>query len=286
MPGRLLAPALLASAGLLFGTFKGAPYAQAGLQNGSRQDTALQDLTKDLNDDEDGARRLFFIGDKAVPSLIKFLSGPDQEKRIAAARALAYIGNQEGDQALRTAAKTEQDNETKSAILSYLAGGMVGTTSESDLNFLKRSIQIAPLSDDGEPGMPAISAALALGMMARNDSLGLLRKIAKEDEIGSAEIAEALRWIENRRSAQHTGAGTPTNDDDRVKKILLNDTFFAEAKPGEVSISALTFNHKRDKVLVSLDMYRAPRERYGYDLVLAKKNGDWKVVGIWFAWIA
>lgn len=59
-----------------------------------------------------------------------------------------------------------------------------------------------------------------------------------------------------------------------------------EAKRDETSVSELTFNRERNKVLVSLDIFQSPRTRYGYDLVLAKNSGGWKVVGIWFAWIA
>src|SRR5437016_6131196 len=46
----------------------------------------------DALEDEDAIRELFTLGDQAVPSLIKFLSDPDREKRAGAARGLAYIG--------------------------------------------------------------------------------------------------------------------------------------------------------------------------------------------------
>jgi hypothetical protein len=40
--------------------------------------------------------------------------------------------------------------------------------------------------------MPALSAALTLGMMGGSDSLPLLRKVAKDDNIGVAEIGKAI----------------------------------------------------------------------------------------------
>jgi len=122
-------------------------------------------------------------------------------------------------------------------------------------------------------------------MMRRKDSLGLLRKVAKQDVIGSEEVSEAIRWINNPRPRQ-TRIGTSTSEDDLVKNAVLKDTFFVEGKRDETSVSELTFNRERNNALVALDIYHRPRTRYGYDLVLAKNNGRWKVVGIWFAWIA
>jgi HEAT repeat protein len=281
----LLIPLLLGSTTLL-GAFEGEHRKQESLPPGSPQVTVPHDLAKDLEGDEDGARHLFLIGDEAVPALIRFLSDPDNEKRIGAARALAYIGNREGMRALQIAFKSEKDEEVKSAMSSYYAGGLVGTLSKSDLHFLKSSVETARFTDDDdESAFPAITAALALGMMRRKDSLVLLRKVAKQDVIGSEEVSEAIRWINNPRPRQ-TRIGTSTSEDDLVKNAVLKDTFFVEGKRDDTSVSELTFNRERNKALVSLDIYQNPRTRYGYDLVLAKNNGRWKVVGIWFAWIA
>lgn len=285
MINKFLISLLLGSATLL-GAFEPEPRKQESPPPGSPQVTVPQDLTKDLEDDEDGARHLFLIGDEAVPTLIRFLSDPDNEKRIGAARGLAYIGNREGMQALQNALKSEKNKEVKSAMSSYYAGGLVGTLSESDLHFLKSAVETARFTDDDdESAFPAISAALALGMMRRKDSLGLLRKVAKQDVIGSEEVSEAIQWINKPRPRQ-TRIGTSTSEDDLVKNAILKDTFFVEGKRDETSVSELTFNRERNKALVSLDIYQSPRTRYGYDLVLVKNHGRWKVVGIWFAWIA
>jgi PBS lyase HEAT-like repeat len=174
----------------------------------SVQHIVQQNLTKDLEDDEDGARQLFLLGDEAVSPLIKFLSGPNKEKRASAAKALAYIGNAQGMHALRNAVQSERDKEAKSVMSFFLAGGLVGTTSESDLNFLKSSIETArSADDDDETAMPALSAEV-------------------------------------------------------------------------------TFNRERNRVLVSLEIYKGPKSARGYNLALSKRNGEWKVVGIWFAWVA
>jgi hypothetical protein len=88
-----------------------------GQQKGPRrsvQHIVQQNLTKDLEDDEDGARQLFLLGDQGVSPLIKFLSGANKEKRASAAKALAYIGNALGMHALRSAVQSERDTERRS----------------------------------------------------------------------------------------------------------------------------------------------------------------------------
>ncbi len=251
----------------------------------SIQQSPQPDLSKDLEDDEDGPKKLFIFGEEAVPPLIGFLSDPDKAKRVSAARALAYIGNEQGIAALRNALKSEADKEAKSAMSSFLAGGLVGTTSQGDLDFLRSSIETARFgNDEDESALPAISAALTLGMMGRKDSIELLRKVAKEDTFGSEEIGKALCWIENKSVTPR--ATTSLTDDETVKSIVLDGTFFAEQERDKTSVTELTFNRGRNKVLVGLEIYLNPKSARGYDLILAKRNGEWRIVGIWFAWIA
>jgi hypothetical protein len=189
-------------------------------------------------------------------------------------------------QALRNAVKAEQDKETSSVMSYWLTGALVGTTSESDLNFLKSSIEAARLADDDdESALPALSAALVLGMMGRRDSLPLLRKVANDENIGVEEIGKAIRWIENNNISK-TKVRTSPREEELVKSIVLNGTFFAEDERDHTSVTEITFNRAHNKVLVSLEIYFGPKSARGYDLVLAKKGGEWRVIGIWFAWVA
>ena len=253
---------------------------QEGLPHaGAMQQVVLNELNKDLEYD-DGAKQLFALGDETVPTLIKYLSDIDKEKRASAAKALAYIGNRQGMQALRNAVKSERDKAAQSMMSFFLAGGLVGTTSESDLNFLRNSV-----STNDESGAPALSAALTLGMMERSDSLGLLRKVENDDAIGVEEIGKAIRWIE-KKSIPQTQVQTSLSEDELIKTIVLDRTFFAEEERDKTSVTELTFNSKRNKVLVSLEIYNGPKSARGYDLVLSKTNREWKVEGIWFAWVA
>jgi HEAT repeat protein len=249
------------------------------------QEKVRRNLADSL-DDEDAIKDLFALGDQAVPSLIKFLSDPDKGTRAGAARGLAYIGNQQGMQALRSAAKTERDRETKSAISCFLAGGLVETKSEDDLHFLRSSVERARFADDDEKDFPAFCAALALGMMGRSDSLPILRKAAGADLLDSEEIGKAILWMENKSASGHATTGPASSDEELIKRFVLDSTFFSEKERDKTSVEQLTFNRARDKVLVSLEIYLSPKSARGCDLVLVKESGVWRVVGIWFAWIA
>lgn len=253
----------------------------------STEDRVRQNLSKDL-DDEDTIRELFGFGDDAVPSLISFLSDPDKERRVGAARGLAYIGNWHGMQALRNAVRSERDKEAKDMMSYSLAGALVDAKSEEDLSFLRNLVEAAlSATDTDEAPSAAISASLALALTGEKDSLPLLRRVAKLDTLPADEIQKAVIWIESKPLRTPALVAAPSSrDEDLVKNIVLDGTFFAEAERDKTSVDQLTFNSTRDKVLVSLEIYLGPKSARGYDLVLAKKSGQWRVIGIWFSWIA
>ena len=283
MTNKLLILPLLGAA-MLLAAFERTTGQQKSPPRRSVQHIVQQNLTKDLEDDEDGARQLFLLGDEAVSPLIKFLSDSDQGKRVAAAKGLAYIGNPQGMQALRNAINVEKDEEAKSGISCFLAGGLVETESETDLNFLKNSVESAHHADDDDWDFPGFCAALALGMRGGTDSLLLLRKAAKPDDM--EEIGKAIRWMGKKSIPRAVTAGPSLSDEEQIKKIVLDATFFAEEERDATSVEQVTFNRLRNKVFVSLEIYHNPKSARGYDLVLAKKNGEWRVIGVWFAWIA
>jgi len=251
----------------------------------SIQEKVRRSLSDDALEDEDAIRALFALGDEAVPPLIRFLSDPDKERRAGAARGLAYIGNEKGMEALRVAAKAERNRETKSAIPCFLAGGLIDTQSEADLQFLRGSVESARLADENENSFAGFCAALALGMKGRSDSLPILRKFAGADLADSEEIGKAILWIERKSVSRQSTMAPRPNDEDLIKIFVLDSTFFAEKERDTTSVESMTFNGVRNKVLISLEIYLNPKSARGYDLVLAKVNGVWRVRGIWFAWV-
>jgi HEAT repeats len=259
---------------------------EANLQGDSVEDKVKRSLTDDALEDEDAIRALFRLGDEAVPPLIRFLSDPDNGTRAGAARGLAYIGNEKGMEALRIAVKTERNKETKSALSCFLAGGLVDTNSEADLNFLRRSVERARLTDDNEKSFVGFCAALALGIKGRSDSLPILRKFVGTDLVNSEEIGKAVLWIERKSASGQASAPRGANDEDFIKTFVLDNTFFAEKEHDTTSVENLTFNRARNRVLVSVEVHVNPKSARGYDLILAKVNGIWRVTGIWVAWVA
>lgn len=283
---------LLAFIGLLAGsmpllsqTHQGGIEKQKNLPRHSAQERVRRNVGGAF-EDADAIRELFTLGDEAVPSLIKFLTDPGKEKRGGAARGLAYIGNQQGIRALRHAIKAEADQETKSAMTCFLAGGLVEAKSESDLHFLRGSVERANFADDDEKDWPAFCAALALGMMGSSDSLPIMRKAVGADLLDSEELGKAIQWMESKSNSRQTTIGPSLSDEELIKKTVLEGTFFAEGERSETSVEEVIFNRRRSKALVSLEIYQSPKSARGYDLVLAKESGVWRVAGIWFAWVA
>jgi len=164
----------------------------------------------------------------------------------------------------------------------FLAGGLVETKSESDLDFLRSTVERAQIvADDDEMEFSAVCAALALGMRGGDDSLAVLSKVARVDVIGVEEIGKAIQWMESKSRSNQATTGPSLSDEERIKKIVLEGTFSSQEERSETSVEELIF-----KALVSVEIYQNPKSARGYDLVLAKESGVWRVVGIWFAWVA
>jgi hypothetical protein len=92
--------------------------------------------------------------------------------------------------------------------------------------------------------------------------------------------------MESKSTPRQTPTEPSLSDEEVIPKSVLEGTFFAEDEQNKTSIEELTFNRQRSKALVSLEIYNGPKDARGYDLILAKQNGVWRVVGIWFAWVA
>lgn len=284
---------LLVSALLLVGVVQDSSHARQTPSKKSvspSQESVQQKVARNLAedaDDEESITDLFALGDEAVPSLIKFLTDPDQGKRAVAARGLAYIGSEQGIQAVRTATGAEKNKEAQAAMSCFLAGALVQSQSESDLDFLKSLVEGARFTDDDdESDFPASCAALTLGMMGRRDSLPVLRKVAGAELFDSEEVEKAILWIENKSALDPARVGLASDDQESIKRFVLDKTFFAERERDKTSADQLTFNRARNRVLVSVEIYLGPKSARGYHVELAKENSVWRIVGIWFAWIA
>jgi hypothetical protein len=73
-----------------------------------------------------------------------------------------------------------------------------------------------------------------------------------------------------------------TNDEYRqslVKSIVLDGTFFEEGERDATSVTEVTFNRERNRVWVSLEIYKGPKSARGYNLVLSKRNASGRSSG-------
>ena len=125
-----------------------------------------------------------------------------------------------------------------------------------------------------------------IGHEGGDDSLAVLREIPKAYLIDSDEIRKAIQWMESKSTPEQTSTEQSLSDEELIKRIVLDGTFFAQDERSKTSIEGFTFNSQRNKALVSLEIYNGPKNARGYDLILAKEKGMWRVVGIWFAWVA
>jgi hypothetical protein len=235
--------------------------------------------------DDGPLKTLFTAGDAAVRPLIDLLSDPSIETRGMSARALAYLGNPEGLEALRDAVQAERDQETKIAMSCFLAGALVDPNSPRDIQFLKTLLGNVRFDDPDADEIPAYCAALALGMIGGRDSLALLRKAAGPNPVDTDELGKAIHWIESSAASKPAGDDGMLSDEDLIRKTVVEGTFFAQAERTDTSVSEPIFNASRERALVSVEVYKGPKSARGYDLALAKKRGEWRVVGIWIAWL-
>src|SRR4029450_8451609 len=98
---------------------------------------------------------------------------------------------------------------------------------------------------------PAASAALALGSARTREALHLLRlaEPLDEQELPEHESAKARRWITTGRVVSYRISDRLVSDDDRVKRLVLDNAFYAEGEEGTLAVNSLLWSTGRDKAL-------------------------------------
>ena len=157
-------------------------------------------------------------------------------------------------------------------------------SSQEEWDFLQISIKGYRDEDDGA----SINAALALGTNGSEKALRLLQTAQPldEDQIPDNEIAKAVRWIQHgppNKGATSTGT---QSDSEQIRRTVLENAFYAEGERKHLSVEKIVFTKEKSRALVSVEIYRGPKDARGYDVVLQKSTGTWEIVGVWFSWIA
>jgi hypothetical protein len=257
---------------------------EANQSSGQRVQQLLSD---DQTEDAEAVRRIFDLGDEAVPALVSALrEGTDVER---ASRALVYVGGPEERKILRGLIAAEKNPEKKWVMAGFLAGALVEPVSREEWDFLHSCVEGYK---DQAQGYASFSAALALGINASPRALQLLQSVVSAGQKSGSEndtveeAGQATRWA-NRRSALKVS--TPNEkqaDSDVIKQTILRDAFFAVGGATKVSFDEISFTKNRTGVLVSLEVPARNGNPQGYDILLRKQAGVWKIVGAWFAWAA
>jgi hypothetical protein len=173
---------------------------------------------------------------------------------------------------------------------SLLVGALVEPASGEEWRFLENCL--AGYKDENRIFV-SFSAAFALGVNGSPQALRMLQAIIGPGQSASSEndaveeAAEAIRWIKQRPSSSKANAPLGAqSDSDQFKEIILKDSFFAEKERERFSIEDVVFMRGNSRALVSAEIYRSPKNAQGYDMVLERRQGMWKITGVWLSLVA
>jgi hypothetical protein len=244
-------------------------------------------LSDEEIEDSDAIRLIFKKGGSALPTILASLREGRNVER--ASEALAYLGGPAERKVLRTVIASQKDDERKWIMSSFLAGALVEPTSEEDWIFLGKCLGGYKNDDQS---IASFSAALALGVNASPRALRLLETAVRPDERTNpendtvAEAMEAIGWIKQRGPRRSSGSAETDSDSDRFKDIVTENAFFVPADRTLTSFGKIEFTDENRRALVPVEIYRGPKNAQGYNVVLQKGPGGWKIMGVWMSWVA
>jgi len=282
----LLVTALLSGSSLVVGQDYANSHSgtEANQSSGQRVQQLLSD---DRTEDAVAVRRIFELGNQAVPALVSALrEGTDVER---ASRALVYMGGPEEREILRELFAAEKNPEKKWVMAAFLAGALVEPVSREEWDFLQSCVEGYR---DQDQSYASFSAVLALGINASPKALQLLQSVGSPEQKTSLEndtveeAGQAIRWANQRSAFKAPAPSEKGTDSDLIKQTILHDAFFAVGGAKKVSFDEMSFTESRTRVLVSLKVPARNGNPQGYDILLRKQAGAWKIVGVWFAWAA
>ncbi len=244
-------------------------------------------------------------GPPAVPAIRNILDrSTDEDRRLLALAAAVYIGGDAAVSLVRQQYTRQRDDDFNGAMAAVLAS--VDTPQN-------RRELIGMLSKNRDDWHTVQTAAFSLGILRANDAVSALQAITQPSTSSGAAAAIALRWIGKGYSAVGT---TPNSEEGRVIATVLrngsptiaethavldesNGGFWKHGPSGWIfnrgevtdgtregpTIKAL-IGAEGSRALVSLEMHCGLLCGSGYQIVLRKEGGNWKMQMIQMAWIA
>ncbi len=263
----------------------GSPSSKDGTNKPSRE--RVQRLLSDQHiDDSDAIRLIFREDESAVPVLLTALR--ERKNMERASWALASLGGPKEREVLRNMIAVEKDQEKKWLMSSFLAGALVEPASKEEWYFLEACLK---WYRDEDKALASFSSALALGVNASPEALRLLESVVPSsqsltpDNDTVQEAKQAIRWIKHRSSLGTASAGSES-DSEQIKHVVLGNAFYAEGEREHFSVEDIVFTREKGRALVSVEVYRSPKDAHGYNIVLERRSGAWKIVGVWASWAA
>lgn len=248
-------------------------------------DDRVRRLLSDTGDDQETLAKIFEIGNEAIPDLIRALGDAQASER--AARALVYLGGPEERKAVRRAIGLEKNRERRWLMTAFFAGALVEPVSEEDWGLLRTCIKGYKSRDEGR-SFASIPAALALGTNGSSRALRLLQIATKLDEdlIPDNEIGKAIRWIRQPSNREEVTSKRLDSPVEQVKGIVLANAFYAEGELDNTKVEKVVFTKDSARALAFVEVYRGPKDARGYEVVLVRNADSWRIVGVWYSWVA
>ena len=138
-------------------------------------------------------------------------------------------------------------------------------------------------------------AVLALGENGSQRALEILQTVEpmeqpRDPDSDVAEIIEeiryAIRWLTQKPPNKPNTSAEVRSDSDQIKQIVLENAFYAEGQRANLSVEDVIFTQDKSRAVASVEIYHGPKNAQGYDVVVARRSGKWRVVGIWATWAA
>jgi hypothetical protein len=272
----------------------------------------IEGLTPDSDSDaaEAVVRAALEEGSMVIPQLTRLLASKQGIRSGAAALALAFSGSPDAPRALLDHHNRHPGSANKSIVCFVLPQ----RASAGDVRFLVRSLRGEHY---GSTGPPIEAAALALGIIRDASAVPALEATARKGpgSIAAGAASQALEWIRN-GPFEVPPAASPAVEPmlavmaHGVPRITASTNFIEHEmdrvwtrrgrtwtvrsledsglEPSDApSISFETFvtaDHSR--AIVSVGLTFNPLNGVGYDYLLFRRAGTWRVVGIRPTWIS
>lgn len=276
-----------------FNLFGGEIHART-LSRDGRSESARERVQRFLSDqqieDSDAIGLIFKEDDSALPILLTALrEGRNMER---ASWALASLGGPKEREILLRVIATEKDHEKKWLMSSFLAGALVAPSSNQEWHFLETCLEGYKEENAAQENaaLASFSAAVALGINGSPRALQLLRTAAPSNQTPNSDndtaqvIRDAIRWIKERaNSNKQTIPAETKSDSEQIKQVVLGNAFYAEGQLDSLSVEDIAFTRDKARALVTVEV-RGPTDVLGYDLVLDRRSGVWKITGVWVSW--